>query len=53
MTSHTVVMFNAFNILNRLVSAIFNGLKTVKSNGLENLTDQGLTEVTFGVTINV
>ena len=26
-----------------------NGLK---SNGLENLTDQRLTEVTFGVTIN-
>ena len=28
----------------------FNGLK---SNGLENLTDQRLTEVTYGVTINV
>ena len=27
-----------------------NGLK---SNGLENLTDQRLTEVTFGVKINV
>ena len=25
----------------------------LKSNGLENLTDQRLTEVTFGVTINV
>ena len=44
------VTFNAFNALNRLVLVFFNGLK---SNGLEHLTDQRLTEVTFGVTINV
>ena len=42
-------MFNAFNVRNELVF-FFNGLK---SNGLENLTDQRITEVTFGVTINV
>ena len=40
--------FNAFNILDRLV--FFNSLK---SNGLNNLTDQRLMEVTFRVTIYV
>ena len=43
-------VFNAFNVLNGLVLVFFNGLK---SNGLEDLTDQRLTEVTFVVTINV
>ena len=43
-------VFNAFNVLNELVLVFFNGLK---SNGLEDLTDQRLTEVTFVVTINV
>ena len=43
-------IFNAFNVLNGLVLVFFNGLK---SNGLEDLTDQRLTEVTFVVTINV
>ena len=42
-------VFNAFNVLNGLVF-FFYGLK---SNGLEDLTDQRLTEVTFVVTINV
>ena len=43
-------VFNALNILNGLVLSFFNGLK---SNGLEELMDQQLTEVTFVVTINV
>ena len=43
-------VFKAFNVLNGLVLGFFNGLK---SNGLEDLTDQRLTEVTFVVTINV
>ena len=43
-------VFIAFNVLNGLVLVFFNGLK---SNGLEDLTDQRLTEVTFVVTINV
>ena len=43
-------VFNAFNVLNGLVLVFLNGLK---SNKLKNLTDQQLTEVTFGVTINV
>ena len=37
-------MFNAFNVLNGLVLGFCNRLK---SNGLENLMDQRLTEVTF------
>ena len=46
----TVVMFNAFNILDGLVLVFLNGLK---SNRLKNVMDQRLTEVTFGVTNNV
>ena len=42
--------FNVFNAFNGLVLVFFNGLK---SKGLENLTDQRLTEVTFVATVNV
>ena len=43
-------VFNSFNVLNGLFFFFFNRLK---SNGLEDLTYQRLTEVTFVVTINV
>ena len=43
-------IFYAFKVLNGLVLFFFDGLK---SNRLEDLTDQRLMEVTFVVTINV
>ena len=46
---HLNVLFKAFNVLNRVVDFFYR----LKSNGLKNVTDQQLTEVSFGVTINV